>query len=71
MDVGSQVDYKDPMLANFIELLAEILVESLDRTDDSEDRACGGVLASADALEESSEAQMKEVPQPVVPETTV
>ncbi len=65
------MDHKDPMLANFIELLAEILVESLDRPEDSEDRARGGVPASAAAVEESNEAQMKEVPQPVVPETAV
>ena len=59
------------MLANFIELLAEILVESLDRPDGLEDRAHRGVPASAAALEERQEAQAKEVQQPVVPETTV
>ena len=59
------------MLANFIELLAEILVESLDRQDGSEDRARGGAPASAAALEERQEAQTKEMQQPVVPETTM
>ena len=59
------------MLANFIELLAEILVESLDRPEDPQDRTYGGVSAPAADLEESSEAQMKGVPKPVVPETTV
>lgn len=59
------------MLANFIELLAEILVESLDRPDGSEDRARRGVPASDAALEERQEAQTKEMQQPVVPETTV
>jgi hypothetical protein len=59
------------MLANFIELLAEILVESLDRPDGSEDRARSGVPASDAALEERQEAQTEEVLQPVVPETTV
>jgi hypothetical protein len=59
------------MLANFIELLAEILVESLDRPDDLEDRARGGAPASTAALEDHSETQMKEIPQPVVPETTM
>ena len=63
--------HKDPMLANFIELLAEILVESLDRPDGSVDRARRGVPASDTALEERQEAQIEEVQQPVVPETTV
>jgi hypothetical protein len=59
------------MLANFIELLAEILVESLDRPEDPHDRGYGGVSAPAPELEENSEAQMKGVPKSVVPETTV
>ena len=63
--------HKDPMLANFIELLAEILIESLDRPDDSEDRARIGISASAATPEGGSEAQMKEVLEPVVPETTM
>ena len=63
--------HKDPMLANFIELLAEILVESLDRPEDPHDRGYGEVSAPATELEENSEAQMKGVPKPVVPETTM
>lgn len=52
------------MLANFIELLAEILVESLDRQDDSEYRASRGISASDAALAERQEAQTKEMPGP-------
>jgi hypothetical protein len=59
------------MLANFIELLAEILVESLDRPEHSEDRVSCEARASAAVVKESKEAGMKETPQPVVPETAV
>jgi len=59
------------MLANFIELLAEILVESLNCPEHSEDRVSREARASAAAVKESKEAGMKETPQPVVPETAV
>ena len=65
------MDYKDPMLANFIELLAEILVESLDHAEDSQDIVSGAASACAATTGENDEAGMRGTPQPVVPETTV
>jgi hypothetical protein len=59
------------MLANFIELLAEILVESLNRPEHSADRVSCEARASVAAVKESKEAGMEETPQPVVPETAV
>jgi hypothetical protein len=68
---GIEVNYQDPMLASFIDLLAEILVESLNQPDDSRDRVSGEAPASLLDVEEGGEGGTIASQRSIVRETTV
>jgi hypothetical protein len=68
---GGKMDNRDPMLANFIDLLAEILVASLNHPGDSEECVSVDLSDPAAPPEGNGESHRRAPDQSLVPKTTV